>query len=159
MLDQAVIFDPTRNDLFIASRGKGAFLNDRRLRVSKRIKLAEALIGTGFPFRNFQHLDAYLAMFRDVLQKTAGVRRPGSAALDLAWVAAGRLDGFWEIGLSKWDIAAGCLLVQEAGGLVSDFSGEDSYIDTGNIVAGSPKIFAQLLQVLSPHLTDTLKGH
>ncbi len=159
VLDQAVIFDPTRNDLFIASRGKGAFLNDRRLRVSKRIKLAEALIGTGFPFRDFQHLDAYLAMFRDMLQKTAGIRRPGSAALDLAWVAAGRLDGFWEIGLSKWDIAAGCLLVQEAGGLVGDFSGEDSYIDTGNIVAGSPKIFAQLLQILSPHLTDTLKGH
>ncbi len=157
-LDQAVIFDPSRNDLFVASRGKGAYLNDRRIRVSKRIRLAEALIGTGFPYRDFSHLEPYLAMFRDMLQKTAGLRRPGSAALDLAYVAAGRLDGFWEIGLSKWDIAAGCLLIQEAGGLVGDFTGDDSYIDTGNIVAGRPKIFAQVLQVLAPHLTPELKS-
>ena len=156
-LDQAVIYDPNRNDLFVASRGKGAYLNDRRLRVSKRLKLAEALIGTGFPYRDFSHLDTYMAMLRDMLQKTSGVRRPGSAALDLAYVAAGHLDGFWEIGLSKWDIAAGCLLIKEAGGLVGDFEGNDSYIDSGNIVAGNPKIFAQLLQTLAPHLTPALR--
>ncbi len=157
-LEQAVIYDPTRNELFTASRGKGAYLNDRRIRVSRRTRLSEALIGTGFPFRDFSHVDAYMAMFRDMIQKTSGVRRPGSAALDLAWLAAGRLDGFWEIGLSKWDIAAGCLLVQEAGGLVGDFEGNDSYIDTGNIVGGNPKIFAQILQVLAPHLTEKLKS-
>jgi myo-inositol-1(or 4)-monophosphatase len=156
-LNQAVVYDPSRNDLFTASRGQGAYLNDRRIRVSNRLKLADSLIGTGFPYRNFDHLDAYIAMFRDMLQKTSGVRRPGSAALDLAYVAAGRLDGFWEIGLNKWDIAAGCLLIQEAGGLVGDFNGDDSYIDTGNVVAGNPKIFAQLLQTLAPHLTAALK--
>ena len=157
-LDQAVIYDPNRNDLFVASRGKGAYLNDRRLRVSKRLKLGDALIGTGFPYRDFTHLDTYMAMLRDVLQKTSGVRRPGSAALDLAYVAAGYLDGFWEIGLSKWDIAAGCLLIKEAGGLVGDFDGDDNYINSGNIIAGNPKIFAQLLQTLAPHLTPELKG-
>ncbi len=156
-LNQAVVYDPSRNDLFTASRGQGAYLNDRRIRVSNRLKLAESLIGTGFPYRDFSHLDTYLAMFRDMLQKTSGVRRPGSAALDLAYVAAGRLDGFWEIGLNKWDIAAGCLLIQEAGGLVGDFHGDDSYIETGNVVAGNPKIFAQLLQTLAPHLTPALK--
>ncbi len=157
-LDQAVVYDPTRNELFVASRGKGAYLNDRRIRVSKRARLAEALVGTGFPFRDFSHLDPYMAMLRDMLQKTAGVRRPGSAALDLAAVAAGRLDGFWEIGLSKWDIAAGCLLIQESGGLVGDFEGNDSYIDTGNIVAGNPKVFAQILHALTPHLTPALRS-
>ncbi|ARU31759.1 inositol monophosphatase [Sulfuriferula sp. AH1] len=157
-LDQAVVYDPSRNDLFTASRGQGAYLNERRIRVSKRIKLADALVGTGFPYRDFTHLDAYMGMLRDMLQKTAGVRRPGSAALDLAYVAAGRLDGFWEIGLSKWDIAAGCLLVKEAGGLVGDFQGDDSYIDSGNIIAGNPKIFGQLLQALAPHITPALKG-
>lgn len=156
-LSQAVIYDPARNDLFTASRGRGAFLNDRRIRVGKRTQLADALIGTGFPFRDFTHLDAYLGMFRDMVQKTAGVRRPGSAALDLAYTAAGRFDGFWEIGLSPWDIAAGCLLVQEAGGLVGDFHGNESYLQSGNIVAGNPKIFAQLLQTIAPHLTDKLK--
>ena len=156
-LAHAVVYDPSRNDLFTASRGKGAFLNDRRLRVSKHIYLKDALIGTGFPFRDFTHLDAYMAMFRDIIQKTSGIRRPGSAALDLAYTAAGRLDGFWEIGLSPWDIAAGCLLVQEAGGLVGDFQGNETYMQSGNIVAGNPKIFAQLLQVIAPHLTDNLK--
>lgn len=156
-LSQAVIYDPGRNDLFTASRGGGAFLNDRRLRVSKRKQLDDALIGTGFPFRDFTHLDAYMAMFRDMVQKTAGVRRPGSAALDLAYTAAGRLDGFWEIGLSKWDIAAGCLLIQESGGLVSDFSGNEKHMESGNIVAGNPKIFHQLLQTLAPHLTEGLR--
>lgn len=115
VLTQAVIYDPNRNDLFTATRGQGAYLNDKRIRVTSRPKLQDSIIGTGFPFRDFQHLDTYLAMFKDMIKKTAGLRRPGSAALDLAYVAAGWYDGFWEIGLSKWDIAAGALLVQEAG--------------------------------------------
>ena len=158
VLTQAVIYDPNRNDLFTATRGRGAFLNDKRIRVSSRAKLQESLIGTGLPFRDFQHLDTYLAMFKDMIKKTAGLRRPGSAALDLAYVAAGWYDGFWEIGLSKWDIAAGGLLIQEAGGIVGDFEGNESWLETGNIVAGNPKIFAQLLQTLAPHLTDALKS-
>lgn len=157
VLTQAVVYDPTRNDLFTASRGHGAYLNDHRLRVSKRIHLRDALIGTGFPFREFEQLDTYCAMFRDLLRKTSGLRRPGSAALDLAYVAAGRLDGFWEFGLGPWDMAAGTLLITEAGGLVGDLQGESSYMDSGNIVAGNPKIFVQLLQALAPHLNDKLK--
>ncbi|MCX7136405.1 MAG: inositol monophosphatase family protein, partial [Proteobacteria bacterium] len=123
VLSQAVIYDPVHNDLFTASRGRGAYLNDKRLRISKRINLQKSLIGTGFPFREFSQIDAYLAMFRDLTQKTAGLRRAGSAALDLAYVAAGRLDGFWEFGLSPWDMAAGSLLIIEAGGLVGDLEG------------------------------------
>jgi len=157
-LSVAVIFDPVRNDLYTALRGRGAFLNERRIRVSKRDKLQGALIGTGFPYRDFTHLDAYTAMFKDLVQKTAGLRRPGSAALDLAWLAAGRTDGFFEIGLNAWDIAAGCLLVQEAGGLVSDFAGEENYLQSGNVVAGNPKVFVQLLQTITPHLTPELRG-
>lgn len=151
-LSQAVVYDPGRNELFTATKGKGAFLNDRRMRVGKRIHLKDALIGTGFPFRDFSYLDAYMGMFRDMVQKTAGVRRPGSAALDLAYVAAGRLDGFWEAGLHAWDMAAGCLLIQEAGGLVGDFRGDEGYLHSGQIVAGNPKIFAQLLQTIAPHV-------
>ena len=158
-LTQAVVYDPNRNDLFTATRGRGAFLNDKRIRVSNRPKLQDSIIGTGFPFRDFAHLDTYLGMFKDMVKKTAGLRRPGSAALDLAYVAAGWYDGFWEIGLSKWDIAAGALLVQEAGGIVGDFEGNESWIDTGNIVAANPKVFAQMLQTLAPHITDTLKSN
>ena len=157
-LVQAVVHDPVRNELFTASRGSGAFLNDRRLRVSKRDKLKSALIGTGFPFRDFTHLDAYLGMFRDLVQNTAGLRRPGSAALDLAWVAAGRSDGFFELGLNAWDIAAGCLLIQEAGGLVSDIAGGEDFLRTGHVVAGTPKVFVPLLQTLARHLTPALRG-
>lgn len=157
-LTQAVVYDPNRNDLFTATRGRGAFLNDKRIRVSNRTKLQDSLITTGFPFRDFAHLDAYLAMFKDMLKKTSGVRRPGSAALDLAYVAAGWADGYWEIGLSSWDLAAGALLVHEAGGLVGDFEGNEGYLESGNIVAGNPRIFGQLLQTLAPHLTDALKS-
>jgi len=157
-LSQAVIYDPVRNDLYTASRGGGAFLNDRRIRVSKQLRLQDSLIGTGFPFRDFTHLDAYMGMFRDLVQKTSGLRRPGSAALDLAWVATGRTDGFFEIGLSPWDIAAGCLLVLEAGGLVSDLSGDEHYLRSGHIVAGNPKVFVQLLQTLQPHVTEALRA-
>ena len=151
LLTQAVVYDPAKNELFTASRGHGAFLNDRRIRVSKRVHMRDALIGTGFPFRDFTGLDEYISMFREVTSKTAGVRRAGAAALDLAYVAAGRLDGFWETGLSPWDMAAGALLIQEAGGLVADLEGESDYLESGRIVAGSPKIFAQLLQAITLH--------
>jgi myo-inositol-1(or 4)-monophosphatase len=158
VVQHGVIYDPNRNELFTASRGKGAFLNDKRIRVAKRTRLGEALIGTGFPFRNFKHVDAYLGVFRELAEKTAGLRRPGAASLDLAYVASGRTDGFFEIGLSPWDIAAGALLVQEAGGLVSDFGGEGAYLKTGNLVAGSPKIFGQLLPIIQSHCGESLKA-
>ena len=156
VMNQSVVYDPTRNELFTASKGAGAFLNDKRIRVSKRAKLAESLIGTGFPYRMFDHADAYLAIFRELTQKTAGLRRPGAASIDLAYVACGRTDGFWEFGLSPWDMAAGTLLITEAGGLVGDLAGESNYLATGNIVAGNPKIFSQLLQVIQPHRTPQL---
>lgn len=156
VVTQAVVYDPTRNEMFTASKGRGAFLNDRRIRVTKRAKLEDALVGTGFPFRVFQHVDTYLAIFRELMEKTAGLRRPGAAALDLAYVACGRFDGFYEIGLSPWDMAAGSLLVTEAGGLVGNLRGEPGYMETGNIVAGNPKVFAQLLHVIAPHLKGRL---
>ena len=156
VLTHAVVYDPTGNELFTASRGRGAYLNDRRLRVSKRIQLSECLIGTGIPFRDLTHMDSYLSILKDIMPRVAGIRRPGSAALDLAYVAAGRYDGFWEIGLAPWDMAAGCLLITEAGGLVGDLEGNETYLESGNIIAGNPKIFGQLLQVIAPHLTKEL---
>lgn len=152
ILDQAVVFDPTRNELFTASKGAGAFLNDRRLRVSKTKELADALIGTGFPYRDFSHLGPYMAMFRELTQKSAGLRRPGAASLDLAYVASGRYDGFFEIGLAPWDMAAGALLITESGGLVGDTSGEQDFLNSGNIIAGTPRIFSQLLTLSNTHL-------
>jgi len=148
LITQAVVFDPSRNELFTASRGRGAFLNDKRIRVSRRTKLAESLIGTGFPFRDLKHLDSYIATFKALTRQTAGIRRPGAAALDLAWVGCGRTDGFWEIGLAPWDVAAGSLIITEAGGLVSDFRGEGEFLSSGDVVAGTPKIFPQLLKVV-----------
>lgn len=156
VLSHAVVYDPTNNELFTATRGGGAFLNDRRIRVSKRTRLEDCLIGTGIPFRDLTHLDAYIAMFKDIIPRTAGIRRPGSAALDLAYVATGRYDGFWEIGLAPWDMAAGCLLITEAGGLVGDLEGNETQLESGQIIAGNPKIFGQLLQVIAPHLTPAL---
>ena len=158
VVQHGVIYDPNRNELFTASRGRGAFLNDRRIRVSKRVRLNECLIGTGFPFKEMRHIDAYLAIFKEVAAKTAGMRRPGSAALDLAWLAAGRTDGFFEIGLKPWDMAAGALLVTEAGGLASDFAGEGDYLATGNLVAGAPKVFTQLLQLVQANRGDALQA-
>lgn len=155
-LSQAVIFNPVNQELFTASRGEGAMLNDRRIRISKQKGLEGALLGTGFPFKDQQHLDSYLATFKALFPMTAGIRRPGSAALDLAYVATGRLDGFWEIALNDWDMAAGALLVTEAGGLVSDFSGGEDYLETGNIVAGTPKVFKEILQTIQPHLSPEL---
>ncbi|MEX2515537.1 MAG: inositol monophosphatase family protein [Gammaproteobacteria bacterium] len=148
-LEQAVIYDPMRQELFSASRGAGAQLDGRRIRVSKQTRLDDALIGTGFPFRELQHLDRYLETFRAVITRTAGIRRPGAAALDLAYVAAGRLDGFWEFGLKPWDMAAGALLIQEAGGMVSDIDGSEHYLDSGNIVCGNSRIIEELLELVA----------
>ena len=151
VVTQGVIYDPVRNDLFTATRGRGAFLNDRRIRVSKRQHLRDCLIGTGFPFRDGSYLDTYLAMMREMITHTAGLRRPGAAALDLAYVAAGCYDGFFEVGLNPWDVAAGSLLVLEAGGLIGDLSGEGDYLRGGQVIAANPKIFVQMVQSLSPY--------
>lgn len=156
VLTHAVVYDPNNNELFTASRGSGAYLNDHRIRVSKRTRFEDCLIGTGLPFRDLTHMDAYFAMLKDIVPRTAGIRRPGSAALDLAYVAAGRYDGFWEIGLAPWDMAAACLLITEAGGLVGDLQGNQTYLESGQIVAGNPRVFASLLQVIAPHLTPEL---
>jgi myo-inositol-1(or 4)-monophosphatase len=155
-ITQAVIYDPNRNDLFTATKGQGAYLNQRRIRVSNKSKLKDSILGTGFPFRDFQHLPVYLKIFEEVVRGTSGIRRPGSAALDLAYVAAGWFDGFFEINLSKWDIAAGGLLVTEAGGVVSDFSEEEGWIESGNIVATTPKIYEPLIKIIQSHITDNL---
>ena len=152
-LQDAVIYNPVSEELYTASRGQGAFLNDRRIRASQNNKLPLALIGTGIPYSaNRVHLDNYLKMLKAVVAKTSGVRRGGSAALDLAYVAAGRFDAFWEIGLKPWDIAAGILLVQEAGGMVTDLEGRDSYLQTGNILAGGLKIHRDIEELIRPHL-------
>ena len=147
-ISHGVVYDPAKNELFTASRGRGAFLNERRMRVSRCRRLEAALVGTGFPFKELSRLELYVRQLQTMMTSTAGVRRAGSAALDLAYVAAGRLDAFWEMGLSAWDMAAGALLIQEAGGLVGDFSGESGYLETGDIAAGTPKVFVQLLQAL-----------
>ncbi len=147
-LAHAVVYDPLKNELFTASKGSGAFLNDRRIRVSKCARLNEALIGTGFPFKELSRLDLFMAQLRTMVSSTSGVRRAGAAALDLAYVASGRLDGFWELGLSKWDMAAGALLIAEAGGLVGGPTGEPDYMESGDIVAATPKLFPQLLERL-----------
>ena len=152
VLTHAVVYDPGRNDLFTASKGAGAYLNDTRIRVSKRAHLQPALIGTGFPYRELENMGAYFGMMRDIIKNTAGIRRAGAASLDLAYVAAGRLDGFWEFGLNKWDIAAGALLITEAGGLVTDIEGNDGWLESGNVLAGTPKVFAQLLPLIAPHV-------
>ncbi len=153
-LELGVVYDPLRQEIFTATRGQGAQLNDRRIRVSSQRGLEGALLGTGFPYRQLKDLDTYLAMFRDLLTRTAGIRRPGSAALDLGYVACGRLDGFWELGLKEWDMAAGALLIQEAGGFVADFSGGDRFLETGNVVTGNPKIFEQVLKTVRTHMGD-----
>ncbi len=150
-IEQAVVYDPTRNDLFTATRGRGAFLNERRIRVSKRTMLREALVSTGFPYRPGDNLKQYMAMLGDVMQRTSGVRRPGAAALDLAYVAAGFSDAFFEAGLSIWDVAAGSLLVTEAGGLAGNFTGEADFLEQREILAGSPRIYGQLVPVLAKY--------
>jgi myo-inositol-1(or 4)-monophosphatase len=156
-VQQAVVYDPARNDLFYATKGRGAYLNDKRLRVSRRTRMADALIGTGFPFRKGDDIGQYLRMMESVMKVCAGMRRPGAAALDLCYVAAGWYDGFFETGLSAWDVAAGSLLVTEAGGLVGNFTGEADFLHRREVVAGSPKIYGQLVQLLSPY-TNVARG-
>ena len=150
-IEQAVIYDPSRNDLFTATKGRGAFMNERRIRVSKRTNLTECLISTGFPFRKGDNFNQYLRMMGDVMQRTAGLRRPGAAALDLAYVAAGFTDGFFETGLSPWDVAAGSLLVTEAGGLVGNLTGEADFLEQKECLAGSPRIYGQLVNILGKY--------
>jgi myo-inositol-1(or 4)-monophosphatase len=150
-IEQAVIYDPSRNDLFTATKGRGAYQNDRRLRVSKRIRMQECLISTGFPFRATDDFNTYLKMMRDLMPRTAGLRRPGAAALDLAYVAAGFTDGFFEAGLQPWDVAAGSLLVTEAGGLVGNFTGEPDFLEQSECMAGNPRIYGQLVSILGKY--------
>ena len=150
-VEQAVVYDPTRNDLFCATKGRGAYMNDRRIRVAKRTRLQECLIATGFPYRPGDKLKTYLAMLGEVMSQCAGVRRPGAAALDLAYVAAGFSDGFFESNLQPWDVAAGSLLVTEAGGLIGNFTGEADFMEHGECVAGNPRIYGQLVTTLGKY--------
>lgn len=143
-----VVFDPNRNDLYSAELGKGAKLNDSRIRVSKTAHLADSLLATGFPTYDMSLMDRYMTIFREMLQSTSGQRRAGSAALDLAYVAAGMVDGFWEFNLKPWDIAAGTLLIKEAGGLICDFDGGQNMFDSGNIIAANPKLISQILKII-----------
>jgi myo-inositol-1(or 4)-monophosphatase len=157
-LEHAVVYDPMRQEIFTASRGGGAHLDNRRIRVSKQRGLEGALVATGFPYRaNTRYIDAYLAMLKVAMESTAGVRRPGAAALDLAYVAAGRVDAFWEIGLSPWDTAAGTLLIQEAGGLIGTLGGAE-YRQEGHVLAGTPKVYAALLEAFAPHVPVELRA-
>ena len=153
-LAHAVVFDPVRQEEFTASRGRGAQLNGHRLRVSNRTDLRECLLGTGIPFLGHeqQRLPQYTQTLAELAAQCMGIRRAGAAALDLAYVAAGRFDGFWETGLERWDIAAGALIIKEAGGLISDISGSERYLDNGQVVCGNPKIFKQLLSTVGPVL-------
>ncbi|MGN6518494.1 MAG: inositol monophosphatase family protein [Dokdonella sp.] len=151
-----VIYDPLRDELFTASKGDGAYLNDRRIRVGKRDGLGGALLVTGFPYRQRRHLDAQLGMTRALLAEAEDIRRTGSAALDLAYVAAGRLDGYFEIGLYPWDMAAGCLLVREAGGRYCDFTGRDGIPETGNLVAGNVHVANAMVKAMAPEVTPVL---
>ncbi|MEX2524954.1 MAG: inositol monophosphatase family protein [Gammaproteobacteria bacterium] len=148
-LSQAVIYDPLKQELFTASRGSGAFLNNRRIRVSQRKSLDGALLGTGFPFGDSDRLEEFIESFRAIFPMTSGIRRAGAASLDLAYVACGRLDGFWEYNLNVWDIAAGVLLVEEAGGLVGDLHGGSRHLESGDILTGTPKIFGGMFKAVT----------
>lgn len=156
-LEQAVIYDPAGNDLFTASRGGGAYLNDHRVRVTDQKGIDGALLGTGFPFRHPDLIEPYLDSFREFMRHASGIRRPGAAALDLAWVACGRYDGFWEFRLNPWDMAAGILLIREAGGVVTDFDNGDRLFETGNVLAASPRLHRAMLQVLRETIPQDLR--
>lgn len=151
-LQEALVYAPERNDLYMASRGKGALLNDRRIRVSSRIDLPQCLIGTGFPVVDQSRTDTYLAILKDFLSQTAGARREGAASLDLCALACGRFDGFFEFNLKPWDIAAGALIAREAGAVVTDMTGEQGWLESGDIVAANPKVLAQMLQIIGNHI-------
>ena len=148
ILDQGIVYDPLRQELFTASRGDGAHLDGRRIRVARSNSLEGALIGTGFPFRSLDRLDNYIEVFRELTAVTAGIRRPGAASLDLAYVASGRLDGFWEYGLEQWDIAAGAMLIREAGGFISDMDSGSPWTDGANVVAGNLAVHDRLLEII-----------
>jgi myo-inositol-1(or 4)-monophosphatase len=150
-IEQAVVYDPTRNDLFTATKGRGAYMNNRRIRVAKRTELKGCLISTGFPYRPDDDLNTYLRLMGEMIQRTAGLRRPGAAALDLAYVAAGYTDGFFELGLQPWDVAAGSLLITEAGGLVGNFSGESNFLEQRECMAGNPRIYGQMVAILGKY--------
>ncbi len=155
--EAAAVYDPMRQELFAAARGDGATLDDRKIRVSGRTDLSHALIGTGFPFRQADmDIGPYLEMLGKVVRSTAGVRRPGAAALDLCYVAAGRLDGFWETGLKPWDLAAGSLIIREAGGIVSGLDGSENYLDTGHVLCGTPRIYAGLARLCAHEIKAIL---
>jgi len=154
-LEVGVIYDPIAQELFTASRGNGATLNGKKIRVTGHKGLHNALLGTGFPYYDQSYLDTYLETMKALMQKTAGLRRPGSAALDLAWLAAGRIDGFWEFNLKAWDIAAGALIVREAGGIVSDFNNQDGYLQSGDIIAAAPKVFPEMIQIIQAKVKDS----
>lgn len=157
-IEHGVIFDPVRDELFTASRGEGAFLNNRRIRVSGRISLDDAVLGTAFPFRKRAMMTAYMGMFLALFEQVEDIRRAGTASLDLAYVACGRLDGFWELGLKPWDVAAGALLVQEAGGVVMDITGGEKWLETGHVIAAPFKLITPMRQAITPHLTEGLKA-
>ena len=150
-VEQAVVYDPSRNDLFTATKGRGAYMNERRLRVGKRTRMQECLVATGLPFRPGDDMRSHLQMLGDVMQRSAGVRQPCAAALDLAYVAAGYTDGFFHTGLSIWDVAAGSLLVSEAGGLVGNFTGEADFLEQRECMAANPRIYGQLVQLLGKY--------
>ena len=158
VLEHGLVYDPLKDEMFTASRGAGAQLNDRRIRIAQRKGLPGALIGTGFPYRDHSHMTAYLGMFQALAKETAGIRRPGAASLDFAYLAAGRLDGFWELGLAEWDFAAGALLVKEAGGTVSDIAGGGRFLETGNVIAGNMKIHGAMTRAIKPHLNEHLRA-
>jgi myo-inositol-1(or 4)-monophosphatase len=158
-MEHGVIYDTFKDELFSASRGSGAFLNNQRLRVTGLKTLDGALLGTGIPFRDDQPVELFMATLRGMLGPIAGIRRAGSAALDLAYVAAGRLDGFWEFGLKPWDMAAGLLLVREAGGMVVDFDGADRYMHNGNLVAANPRVMHAMLNVIQASIASVKTGN
>ncbi len=155
-VEHGVIYDPVHEELFTASIGEGALVNNRRIRTSPTTNLEQTLIATGFPFREDDDVDLWIDIFRELTKKTSGIRRPGSAALDLAFVACGRYDGFWETGLKPWDVAAGSLLIQESGGIVSDFDGEQNFLDCGTIIAGNSNIYDQLFKIIRTKYRDSL---
>ena len=158
-LQHAIVLDPIRRESFVASKGAGASLNGKRIRVSKRNSLNGALIGTGLPFHPDQlsQVDYYMKMLTSLIGETSGIRRAGVASLDLAYVASGRYDAFWEFGLKEWDMAAGCLLIKEAGGLLSDFNGGNQYLKKRQLVCGNPKCFKEVLIKIQPFLSDQMK--
>ena len=153
-LTHGVVYDPFKQELFAASRGDGATLNNRRIRVSPNKSLDSALLATGFPFRNPDQLDQFLKLFQELFTSARDIRRAGAAALDLAYVAAGRLDGYWEAGLQAWDLAAGALIVREAGGLATDYAGDEHFLENGQIVAGNPRITAEMLRIIKSQLNS-----